>query len=541
MATVRAQFKPPTTCFVSGLLDEVDEPSLLKHFERIDRSVKVRNTIVLRNHQTLRSRRVALVEFETPEDVDKARAVFNYTDLLGSEIILTPYRTGGIKDRITGNVFVKNLPADYKSKELYELFAPYGKIFSCKVKYNTAGTCKGYGYVQFETKEAADKAIAEANGKDVKGTKIEVCAFKAREARSSSINMYNNLFVKCIPKKFTSEQLKGLFAQYGEIISAVVIKQNNETPENKGFGFVCFKKFEDAKVAEEKLKNFSLEGQALYVCKALSREQHKKEIRERRLREFRDCNVYVKVLPDDVNDEKLKKAFEVFGQVLSARVMVERRPGVNPDVPEIKSKGYGFVCFGNKEDAKKAVLEAPKQQILGTNLYVAIAESKEDRMAKFNQMQFMPMPMGYFGPQMYPQQRYHKAPHGAGRPMNRRQYPPREGMYPPYGMPPMMYPGMPGMPHPMGSAPMPSAPYIYPNNMPAQRVEQPAPLPNDKEALGEQLYALVEQKDKENAAKITGMLLEMEVDQIHNIIRNPQQLDKWISEALKVLNTNAAA
>ncbi len=52
---------------------------------------------------------------------------------------------------------------------------------------------------------------------------------------------------------------------------------------------------------------------------------------------------------------------------------------------------------------------------------------------------------------------------------------------------------------------------------------------------------MVESKDKQNAAKITGMLLEMEIEQIHNIIKDPAQLDKWISEALKVLNTSPPA
>ncbi len=44
----------------------------------------------------------------------------NYTELLGGELQLTPYKVGGLKDRITGNNFVKNLPADFKSKELYQ-------------------------------------------------------------------------------------------------------------------------------------------------------------------------------------------------------------------------------------------------------------------------------------------------------------------------------------------------------------------------------------------------------------------------------------
>ena len=98
-------------------------------------------------------------------------------------------------------------------------------------------------------------------------------------------------------------------------------------------------------------------------------------------------------------------------------------------------------------------------------------------------------------------------------------------------MPPMVMPMMPPMsgPIPPQQYPMPTAP-----TMPVHPVTQARDLPNDKEQLGEYLYPLVEIKNPENAAKITGMLLEMEIDQIHKIIRDTTHLDKWIVEALKV-------
>lgn len=92
----------------------------------------------------------------------------------------------------------------------------------------------------------------------------------------------------------------------------------------------------------------------------------------------------------------------------------------------------------------------------------------------------------------------------------------------------------PMVPHdPYGGMP-PYMPPIPPPPPPAAVEQIPMTLPNDKDQLGEYLYALVEKKNPQNAAKITGMLLEMEIDQIQNIIRNQSQLDKWITEALKV-------
>ena len=102
------------------------------------------------------------------------------------------------------------------------------------------------------------------------------------------------------------------------------------------------------------------------------------------------------------------------------------------------------------------------------------------------------------------------------------------------------------MPGPMPGAMPVQGPMVPPPGypMPAPLPPQPAPirdLPNDKEALGEYLYPLVEQRQPVNAAKITGMLLEMELEQIHNIIRDQAQLDKWIGEALRVLSKTEQA
>ena len=117
---------------------------------------------------------------------------------------------------------------------------------------------------------------------------------------------------------------------------------------------------------------------------------------------------------------------------------------------------------------------------------------------------------------------------------------PRGGMpgYP--QMPPMgpMGPGMPsmgpGMPPFAGPMPGPM-PVPVPSQEPIPT--EAGPLPTDKELLGERLYPMVEKEDAKNAAKVTGMLLEMEVEQIHNMIRDPGQLHRWIAEARKVLNT----
>lgn len=320
--------------------------------------------------------------------------------MLGNEILLSWYHQGGVRDKINGNLFVKNIHEKVKSKDLYDLFATCGTISSCKVKYNPSGKCKGYGYVQYDSKEHAEAAIAKFNGLQWNETKLEVSHFKTSKDRESSVYRYNNLYVKCIPKKFTNEDLKNLFLQFGDILSAVVIKETSESPENKGFGFVCFKAASEAKNAEAKAKDLKVNDQNLFVCRALSKEQRKNQKREDRLKTFKDCNLYVKELAEDVNDEKLQNAFSQFGKVISARVMLEKKTCDSGKI-ETRSRGFGFVCFSNKDDARKALQAAPTKEILGKILYVNIAERKEERIAKYMTSGFIPFQPPFAMP-MYP-------------------------------------------------------------------------------------------------------------------------------------------
>lgn len=53
--------------------------------------------------------------------------------------------------------------------------------------------------------------------------------------------------------------------------------------------------------------------------------------------------------------------------------------------------------------------------------------------------------------------------------------------------------------------------------------------------LGENLYPLVDQLEHENAAKVTGMLLEMDQTEVLHLLESPDALKSKVSEAMEVL------
>ena len=68
------------------------------------------------------------------------------------------------------------------------------------------------------------------------------------------------------------DQLRELFAQYGDVKSANVIS-DRESGRSKGFGFVEFAGEDEAKAAIEALHEFEFEGRRLTVNEARPREE----------------------------------------------------------------------------------------------------------------------------------------------------------------------------------------------------------------------------------------------------------------------------
>jgi RNA recognition motif-containing protein len=81
--------------------------------------------------------------------------------------------------------------------------------------------------------------------------------------------------------------------------------------------------------------------------------------------------LYVGNLPYTVRDDDLQQAFGAFGQVNSAKVMMERDTG--------RSKGFGFVEMGSDSEAQSAIQGMNGQSLGGRSLVVNEARPMEAR------------------------------------------------------------------------------------------------------------------------------------------------------------------
>lgn len=82
-------------------------------------------------------------------------------------------------------------------------------------------------------------------------------------------------------------------------------------------------------------------------------------------------NIYVGNLSYKATDEDLRGAFEAFGQVSSARVIMDKETG--------RSRGFGFVEMPSNEEGRKAVEGVNNKDIAGRPVRVNEARPREDR------------------------------------------------------------------------------------------------------------------------------------------------------------------
>jgi hypothetical protein len=85
--------------------------------------------------------------------------------------------------------------------------------------------------------------------------------------------------------------------------------------------------------------------------------------------------LYVGNLPYQVRDSDLEQAFSQFGQVTSAKVMMERETG--------RSKGFGFVEMGSDAEAQAAINGMNGQSMGGRSVVVNEARPMEQRPRGF--------------------------------------------------------------------------------------------------------------------------------------------------------------
>lgn len=550
--------------YVGELNPSVNEAILFEIFSPLGQVSSIR---VCRDAISKKSLGYAYVNYHKHEDGEKALQQLNYSAIDGRPCrIMWSQRDPSLRRNGDGNIFIKNLHPDIDNKALFDTFSAFGRILSCKVATDPMGRSKCFGFVHYETAEAAAAAIENVNGMSLNDLEVYVGKHVSRKERESIWEgmkaNFTNVFVKNFGPDFTEDELRNLFEPYGKITSLFFEKDENN--KSKGFGFVNFEDHKAAVKAVEELNEKEINGEPIFVGRAQKKRERAIELRKQfensNMEMYQGVNLFVKNLDESITSEDLEEEFKPFGSITSAKVMVDETQ---------KSKGFGFVCFSTPEEATKAITEMNSRMVRGKPLYVALAQRKDVRRSQLeqqiharNQMrkqnaaasgmpgQFMP-PMFYGQqPNMFPGNGRNNGPFPGPNPqmmMPRGQMPPPQGQWPragPNGQPVPVY----GMPPVYGDFNGPNGRQqrgYFPGGRNQKGGRQTrdlaaiiasAPADQQKRILGEELYPKIvstgKAQEPEAAGKITGMMLDLDNQEILALLEDDELFTNHFEDAL---------
>uniref|UniRef100_A0A8C5GI43 Polyadenylate-binding protein n=1 Tax=Gouania willdenowi TaxID=441366 RepID=A0A8C5GI43_GOUWI len=587
---------PMASLYVGDLHPDITEAMLYEKFSPAGPILSIR---VCRDMITRRSLGYAYVNFQQPADAERALDTMNFDVIKGRPLrIMWSQRDPSLRKSGVGNIFIKNLDKSIDNKALYDTFSAFGNILSCKVVCDENGS-KGYGFVHFETHEAAERAIEKMNGMLLNDRKVFVGRFKSRKEREAELGArareFTNVYIKNFGEDMDDEKLRELFGRYGPALSIRVM--TDETGKSKGFGFVSFERHEDAQKAVDDMNGKEMNGRQMYVGRAQKKGERQNELKRKfeqmkqdRMTRYQGVNLYVKNLDDGLDDERLRKEFSPFGTITSAKVMMEGG----------RSKGFGFVCFSSPEEATKAVTEMNGRIVATKPLYVALAQRKEERQAHLTNQYMQRMatvravpnpvlnpyqpapPSGYFmaAPdlQHYSCCHNHKHPGptddgfpahayvlelsdyntvltilvftlfsrssptcpAATQALSQRPANASTTATPVRAMPQYKYTA--GVRNPQQHMPTEVSPAVHVQGQEPLTASMLAAAPpqEQKQMLGERLFPMIQNMHPSLAGKITGMLLEIDNSELLHMLESPESLRSKVDEAVAVLQAHQA-
>uniref|UniRef100_A0A336LAX3 CSON007542 protein n=1 Tax=Culicoides sonorensis TaxID=179676 RepID=A0A336LAX3_CULSO len=169
------------------------------------------------------------------------------------------------KDHVT--VFFSNLNYDITEDKIKENF-PELTIKSVNLIKNVTGKTRGFGYIELESEVDVQKALGldrkEIDGRPVYISKILRDKSERQKFKYATELEPNKLFVRGLPFEMSQDDVRDLFAKYGEIKDVRLVV--HKSGKSKGFAYVEYMKESDASTAILKLDQMDLKGQKLQVA-----------------------------------------------------------------------------------------------------------------------------------------------------------------------------------------------------------------------------------------------------------------------------------
>ncbi|CAH9067692.1 unnamed protein product [Cuscuta europaea] len=251
------------------------------------------------------------------------------------------------KNHVKGSeVFIGGLARTVTEEKIREAFFVCGKIVEIRLVQDKSGNLKGFGFLRFATKEAAEKAVKERSGYEIDGKKIGVLPSVEQDT----------LFFGNLNKGWSADEFENLIHQvFPDVVSVNLVTHGDLQPgqkqRNRGFGFVKF----SSHAAAARAYRFGSNTEFLLgnLHPAIQWAEDESEIDKKELAKIKIA--FVRNLPLEADENYLRELFERFGKV--ERVVLSRKGNTL----------VGFVHFDTRLDLENAIKELNEKTVQGPN------------------------------------------------------------------------------------------------------------------------------------------------------------------------------
>ena len=512
---------------------------------------------------TGKSHGYGFVHFETEAAAKQAIERVNGMQIGEKTVQVTQFIKRGERERpdITNytNLYIKSFPNEWGEEKLKVEFSAFGTVTSMAVQEDHKG--RKFAFVNFDTSEEAHKCVEAMHMKEMR-TEEEIAKAKeegrgdevgpdghpvgklyVQRAQSKAERQADlrdkfstskepkqqggvNLYVKNLDANTDETALRALFESCGAITS--VATPTDDKGKCKGFGFVCFASPDEATKAVTEMHLKIVKDKPLYVGLAEKREARQERLRQRYSPAAggmcgkgpkgggKDSGKDGKggMMPQMYNGQGFQGAMPPNMAMMkgSPQMMGMMGPAMMGMIPPQAAAMYG--PKGAMMGPRAPMMGGPQMMsMMGKGGPGMMPGKGGPGMMGMTGMGSMAGPMaggmGMMRPPMQQMPMANRTPMPGGPQGPGQQGPPQQQ-------------AMPGLSRPLNAADLAAAP-------PSEQVQ--------KQMIGEKLYPAIAKIQPELAAKITGMMLEMDNSELLILLESEQQMKNKVEEALRILES----
>ena len=244
-----------------------------------------------------------------------------------------------------------------------------------------SGRSRGFAFLDFDTKETAESAVAALSGLEVDDRQLKIDlsepkerSYKAgdspsgdRAPRAPRPPSENSVFLGNLDFSTTEDAIKDMFesALGAGAVQKVRIATDRDTGRAKGFAHVDFGSADVAARAVAELNGVDLMGRPVRVDHAQRKEEGGavRPPRERSPMAGREHSIFLGNLAWDITPELVEDMInDVLGPGLytQVRLAIDRETG--------RQRGFGHIDFKDADSAERAVKELDGLEVMGRQL-----------------------------------------------------------------------------------------------------------------------------------------------------------------------------